>query len=528
MYRGVGLKLNKIVPIAFAILVGVTMFQNCGRMSSLKNDASSESPQYGGNGSGYDGKVFVHLNDQAPCADGGLFDARLEGRGGRIFLTRQNCTDIPQALQTAVQIETTPLSPTVVIYEGRVYHERILLIDDSAAGLDNTRFLGGNGFTVDQNGVLNGTVGVLARYKPDGTPDWMKTSPELTASIKNFGTMPSGDIVMVTTRLDNTAGIFKLNGQGVPQWARAVARSSNYNASYWFSSVASDAAKNIYLAGGLEDATSKSSGVFVMKLDPNGALLWTRTILPAVGTPPTAGPHSQSSAVTVVSATGIFVKGNLKGIPVVARLNEIGEYYWLKTYPGFKSGFGAVHRPNHTTALSLNDTSTSLIVEVDALGNEVSARRLTPPAGFTTAFLGYLLLSPDGTTTAAGYIGTTTRRSGIVLVRDANNVIKSQWQISIGIYSPVEFPKLGPDGIVWAEAHVPFAAGGLLTSIMLRFDPAAPAPTCAFCSVPSLQLTPEAAPSSTTQGSLFSDQFLTITPTTNPVFTDIAPGTFAY
>ncbi len=497
-------------------------------MASLKNDASSESPQYGGNGSGYDGKVFVHLNDQAPCADGGLFDARLEGRGGRIFLTRLNCADIPVALQAAVQVETTLLSPTVVIFEGRVYLERILVIDDSVAGLDNTRFVGGNGFTVDQNGGLNGTVGVLARYKPDGTPDWMKTSPELTASIKNFGALPSGDILMVTTRLDNTAGIFKLNAQGVPQWARVVARGGNYDAGYWFSSVASDSANNIYLSGGLEDSSSKSAGVFVMKLDPNGTLLWTRTILPSAGLVPTAGPHSQSSAVTVVSATGIFVKGNLKGVPVVARLNETGEYYWLKTYPGFKSGFGAVHRPNHTTVLSLNDTSTSLLLEVDALGNEVSARRLTAPAGFTTAFLGYLLLSPDGTTTAAGYIGNDSRRSGIVLVRDGSDVVKSQWQISIGIYSPVEFPKLGPDGIVWAQARVPFAAGGLLTSVMLRFDPAAPAPNCAFCSVPNLQLTAVAAPSSSTQGSLFSDQFLTIAPTTNPVLSDVTPGTFAY
>lgn len=501
-------------------------------MSSLKRDQSSTSDapaQYGGNGSGYDGKIFVHLNDGTACADGSLFDAKLEGRAGNVYLIRKNCADIPAALQAAVQVETTPLSPTIVIYEGRVYHERILLIDDFAAGVDNSRFLAGNGFTVDAAGKLNGTVGVLARYKADGTPDWMKTGAELGSSFKNFGTLPSGDFAMVATRLDGTGAVYKLNAAGAPQWAKALARGTAFqNTLFWFSSVTSDTAGNIYMAGGLEDSFSKSAVASLVKLDPNGNLLWVRTIIPLANATAGPAPHSQSSEVSVVSATGVFFKGNLKGISFVARFNADGAFYWVKSFPGYKPGAGVIHRADHTTLLALNDTTSSLMLEMNGLGVVTSAKRLLPPAGFTSVFVSHFLLTPRGDLMAMGNLATATQKAGFVFVRDATGTIKSQWKLSVGGYTALVYPRLGPDGIVWAQAHVPFAGGALLTGIMVRFDPKAAAPVCPFCSSLSLQINAETPPTPVDNERVFVDQFLTVTPGTVPVFTDVPPGTFAF
>jgi hypothetical protein len=57
-------------------------------------------------------------------------------------------------------------------------------------------------------------------------------------------------------------------------------------------------------------------------------------------------------------------------------------------------------------------------------------------------------------------VGNSTQRAGIVLTRAADESLKSQWQFTVGGYSPIEFPKIGPDGVIWGEAHVPFAGGG--------------------------------------------------------------------
>lgn len=527
------LRIKRFVPIALAFTAALTLFQNCGQMTAPKNHVESDSSstgstQYGGNGSGYDGKIYVHLNDGTTCSDGSIYDASLEGRDGQVYLVRENCANIPKALQVAVQVETSPLSPGVVIYQGRVYHERILLIDDSASGLDNSRLLAGNGFTVDDKGALSGSVGLLARYNSDGTPAWMKTGDILNFAYKNFAELPSGDFAMVTTRLDSTGNVVRLNALGEPMWAKALAKATGFTVGFWFSGGTSDLAGNIYLAGGIQDGTSQSAGGFLMKLDGDGNLIWVRTILAKPELVPGPAPHSMSSAVVYAGSSGIFLKGNLKGVPFVARFNDIGQYYWVKTFDGFKSGFGTIHRADMTSLISLNDTNSSLLVELDPWGEPVSAQRLTAPTGYSSAFVGNLLLAPDGSTTATGYVGNASTRAGIVLTRANDGSVRAQWQVTIGGYTSMEFPKMGRDGVIWGEAHVPFAAGALLTSIMVRWDPTKPAPSCPFCSTPNLPMASVTPPTAASKGNIYSDQFLTVTPAARPVFTDLPADSFAF
>ncbi len=66
--------MKRIVLLALPLAAALMLFQNCGQ-------ASDDQQQYGGNGSGYDGKVI--------CEEGSTEDSSVEPRNGL-----ENCVEV--------------------------------------------------------------------------------------------------------------------------------------------------------------------------------------------------------------------------------------------------------------------------------------------------------------------------------------------------------------------------------------------------------------------------------------------------
>lgn len=502
-------------------------FQNCERSNSNSNSKTeTASLAGGGGGTGYDGKTFVHLVEQLICADGSVVDSRIEFRGGRPFLVRDNCLEIPQDQQVEVTVTFTPLNPSILIYKDRVYQENIVHVDDTSSGPKGSRFVAGRSFSLDDQSRLSGFrtfVGNLAR---DGQPTWFKTSPWLDNGYLVLSDLPSDELIVAVSQFSQDGGrIAKLDAQGHPVWAKKIVPAPRVTVPIWFSNAASDSSGNIYLTGGLSDSNSLSAAVFLMKLAPDGQLLWIRSMLLATQpTPAVAGPHPQFVSVQVDGSSVVSVTGNLYGIGFVTRLTSAGVPLWSASYPGWNSGIVAVANPDESLTIALNGDAGSLLVDLDQNGLPTAANKLGAPSTSANLSINALTRAPDGTLTALGRLSTSTPgmavSTGFVVSRPPSGPY-TQWQVQLGTYSPIRAAKAGVDGRIWAISQVPFNVGNYISMLLLNFDPTLGMPQCPFCGPLTLTVTEEAKPVSSSGINVYTDQILNLDDEALPALVDI-------
>jgi len=191
------------------------------------------------------------------------------------------------------------------------------------------------------NPPYNGANFVLAKYDSNGITQWVKVSdaaPDQSTfesvavapdgSIYAAGYLNSNTLFMIKSTLPqvmvqgnfngNNALLVKYDPSGVVQWAKSVPVATGIS---MFNSVAVDKSGNVYAAGSIMGTGSYSfdgitningfsitDNVVLVKYDPEGNVLWTRTVQPGSSSAPT-----HFKGVSTDSAGNVYVAGGILG-----------------------------------------------------------------------------------------------------------------------------------------------------------------------------------------------------------------------
>ncbi|MBX3016472.1 MAG: hypothetical protein KF767_01180 [Bdellovibrionaceae bacterium] len=151
------------------------IFQNCTGFDGLDANLSSlslaESQSPGGNGEGYDGKIYNLILVGGVCADGDPVRARILVRNGVGIMIRQNCRDLSADERFEVPLVFNDAEKRILVYEGEEYLLQYVQFQEmkaAAAGADFTAI----------GTVWNAAPGhlpVVARLNDAGKPSWVRT-----------------------------------------------------------------------------------------------------------------------------------------------------------------------------------------------------------------------------------------------------------------------------------------------------------------------------------------------------------------
>jgi len=118
-------------PYRFAISIAVLtfLFQNCqpAQISNRESESKEQLSVAGGNGNGYDGKVFAHPAKNGPCSDGDAADAKIQVRSsGEGFMVRSDCQNLSLTQQYQVTYSVVAPSPGGIIEHNRELYYEVL------------------------------------------------------------------------------------------------------------------------------------------------------------------------------------------------------------------------------------------------------------------------------------------------------------------------------------------------------------------------------------------------------------------
>lgn len=180
--------------------------------------------------------------------------------------------------------------------------------------------------TVSNTGFVyvTGSTG-MARYSNTGNLAWTKTGTSYSGSDRST-LIASGASLYLSVPKTGTVRKFDANGKLL--WSRVQ---SGLN-TLVFGDMTADANGNVYIAGKYRPTTSSPANVFVRKLRPTGAILWTKTF----GTP----QYDDARGIATINGSEIYVTGETQGSLAhsnyggsdgyLRKLNSLGNTVWTR------------------------------------------------------------------------------------------------------------------------------------------------------------------------------------------------------
>lgn len=330
----------RVILTVFAMFIAALAFQNCGMrgleqidLGELKLDVGSGSTQ--GNGSGYDGKLYVHLATTESCADSLGFDRAIAGRNGKFYLTRDNCQDIAETAQIEVQVETNPANPTRIYFENQIFVERL----EQIGNLEKL----GDGFlaTGTQYSVIKGALQYdgkfVSRYDQEGRPVWSKRFQFDPMDVVKLGyshmqPLKDGGVVLTGGYGESrypasndlaTTWLARFAPDGKLLWNKRIDQNGSKAAR--FKSIRVDGSDNIYALIAVEKEGDLPQ-MLIAKFGPNGEILFAKSL---AGT---------ARTIEISPAGGIYVVNFVDGFGNLVRLSSTGETLFSKHFDGMGSG----------------------------------------------------------------------------------------------------------------------------------------------------------------------------------------------
>lgn len=458
-----------------ALICALMPFQNCG--SPLKGYKSDT--QFGGNGSGYDGKVFVHLDKNVSCVDGKPYDSAIAQRGDGFYLVRDNCMDLLAAQQMKVAVQSDPATPNVLSYQGRIYLEYLTIgkVQFNSAGevlMNGAKF---DDFDHD----LKFLGPFIGKYDSTGRRRWSITNEWFVNGEVQSVLLKDGGVLVASTHTSGSndtrlTWLARLDAQGRPLWSRKV-----LNAKFQIATLAEDADGRLYAGGALYDSQAVSAQAFLLRMDKDGHLLTAQT-LPAQGL--VSVLQFQQGAAYVSGANGASF--NSMSAFYMKIDSASGAVIWSRTFPGLSArlSFSAAGDPLLTgfyTAPVPNVAAVevhSLFLKLSAVdGSVVLSRKFSTPAA-EQKFYEPLQAASDG-----GLYAVLLDDPAAMRIAKLDENLNLMWSARAVYQVDVTFSGLiaAPDGRFWQNLRVaskiaPYS-GNLYSPIRLDNWPAA----CASC-----------------------------------------------
>lgn len=220
-------------PALAVAFVTAFAFQNCLGPTELETtggparELAARTP--GGNGEGYDGKLYNLTLADGACADGDPVAARILVKDGAGTMIRRDCRDLGEGERFAVPLVFTDADQRILVYEGDEYLLQYVQFAELARAADASLVAGG---TVYNTG--RGHLPALTNLGAAGRPQWSLTyDHDFTGRTLSFAALtPVTDGLLVSASaidLDpatafgsrEPALIARLDTLGRPRWARA-------------------------------------------------------------------------------------------------------------------------------------------------------------------------------------------------------------------------------------------------------------------------------------------------------------------
>ncbi len=324
----------RVVGTVLALMCAALVFQNCGGkglaqldLADFKLDVSGSTQ---GNGSGYDGKLYVHVATNA-CADTLGFDRAIAGRNGKFYLTRDNCLDIATTEQPEVQVDTNAANPTRIYYQGQIFVEHLDLI--GALEVSGSGFVSSGSLWKIANGQLRSEGKYVGRYDAEGRPLWSRRYQFEAHDLYQLGysyMRPSRDGGMIlsggygdgrypASAEHATTWLARLDVDGNIVWNKRIDQANSK--AIRFRGLTVDASDNTYALLAYE-REGTTSAVIVAKFGPSGQILFSRTI------------PGDARSIHISPSGGLFVLTFVNGDANVLRFSSTGQSIYSRAYPG--------------------------------------------------------------------------------------------------------------------------------------------------------------------------------------------------
>jgi hypothetical protein len=284
--------------------------------------------------------------------------------------------------------------------------------DGVATAADGSSYLVGltDSFTTDQFGTPSPRIFVV-KFAANGTLSWQRIWNGTT--VRGLGrvavaTGAAGAVYVsgVSTDNGNDAVLLKFDANGALVWERTWGGAATDESL----AVATAADGSVYIAGTATSFGPSSAGLFVVKFDANGTLVWQRIFDGAAGNAVAVGPDGS------VYAAGTIPRGDQVGnFDILAlKLSAAGSLIWQRNYAAGdvadpRGGMAAAADGSIVMAGALQTTKANtasiaaLIVKLAADGSLVFDKTFAGRNGETAE--GVAIAPDDGSIYAAG---TTT------------------------------------------------------------------------------------------------------------------------
>lgn len=524
---------NRALAALLIMIATVFAFQNCGAGGVIQLDL----PQFNasvdgttqGNGSGYDGKIYVHLSNTETCADQLAYDRAIAGRDGKFYLTRDNCADIPVESQISVAAVPNPNNPTIIYYETQLFSEQldqVHVIHRLAAGYLSA----GSTYSITDK-AIHSEGKYVGRFDSRGRPIWAKRYSYPLVKVRAFVKMkPLSDGGLVLTggtyeddlpedAADPVTWITRFAANGEIIWRQRLDMDGMMGV--WIDDLKVDQSDNIYLTlyARRNDGTKET---MIAKLRADGSPVFTRALDVAAG----------SRSVLRMSPAGeLYIFGKSEGRLFMVGLSDTGDAKFTSFIEGLEVGVGGVQP----------------WVDFTAEGNLILTGNLKVPiSGLPGWFWSYgriLEYAPNGDAIAAyrfednalfNYGVSTLKEGGFVLPLESeragidyvrlNRDFSVDWSVAIPSSAEFNRPFLlkTDDGSFFAKQAKIASLSLYWTDILAPIDPSRIPESCPSCQRPNHRVVAADDVGRVLPGPLLrAREGLRSTPTTRIEFTDV-------
>ena len=287
-----------------------------------------------------------------------------------------------------------------------------------AVAQDGSSYLTGtsDSFAVDQFGTPSPRI-FLLRFAPDGSLDWQRIWNGISVHNKSSVTIGSDGSVYVTGQSasnDGDAVLLKFSAAGALIWEREWGGSAQEHGS----AVATDAGNgSVYIAGRTTSFGPSSAGLFVVKFDANGTLLWQKIWDNSSGDAVAVAPDGSVYAAATAPRPGAIAEFDVHAL----KLTPGGGLVWARTYEagqvvdarggmaaapdsGSIAIAGAIQAPAGGGVVDL----AALLIKIDANGNlafdrEFGGKGGEDASGVAVAQDGSIYMSGTSTSFGGGF-----------------------------------------------------------------------------------------------------------------------------
>ncbi|MGE3756458.1 MAG: hypothetical protein AB7H97_01815 [Pseudobdellovibrionaceae bacterium] len=337
----------------------------------------------GGNGQGYDGKIYVHFTNVV-CDDGTKVDSSIIFHGDQAYLNRDKCADIAET-----KVDVTPLSSTTLLYNDRIFSERLAMLFDLDTATNGQSLASVSGFDVVADSLVDRGFSI-AKYESSGQLAWAKSTTGISKTLRSRF-LPDGSVIVVSQSLANQSSpvvvwVAKLDSNGNLLWSKGIENNPRVStANFEFTEMGVSSGGEV-VVGGFVRTPNQSPVAAYLKLDASGNLIYAKKV-------GLAGSSAISgiafSPTNELYATGV-IYGSSNPPPFLLKIDGSGQATAAVTYSSFD---------NNVSGLKLFFSSTGVL---HASGAGLSTDTQTSLLSYNYRIL---KLNPDGTIISSHKIG---------------------------------------------------------------------------------------------------------------------------